>query len=244
MLKQASINMQKQALSTFPLNPYELTENGIRDLRRNTVLSVVSFAACLGLTLAAFRLIPTFGVVAQAHGLGMMFLLAIVLVASLLGSLWVMSKSSDALMATGLFWRANVSDELQDEWEIARKRESYAKAYEYVLYGVVLLFLGTLAVCGVHKLVVGTLPPAPRFGTWVVIASVLIYIASVAPMLHLALTLQPIEGEPSETLSAPRKPQGETPLSPNQKRLKWLWQWGPVVIGVVCAVVFSGFYLG
>jgi hypothetical protein len=239
-MKQTYLDAQTKILESIPMNPFELTEAGIKSLRRNVLLSIASLAFCMFMSLITFRWSATGTADITREGLPMMFAQLGGLLFLLFGSLWVMSKSTDALLATGLYWRISVSDELQDEWELAQKRKSYAKAFEYVVYGLALLFIAVLAFCGLYRLIAGSLPAAPGFGVTAITAGLLIYVIALAPLIHLAWTLDPIEDEalPSGEVMT-RKPKRETPLTPKEKRLKRLWSWGPVVLGGVIGIVWA-----
>lgn len=239
MIKNQYINAQKEILKTIPVNPYELTEVGIRQLKTSILVSIVSLAACMGMSLALMRW--TFSSEGMAaDGLTLMLVKLGVYLALLFASLFVMSKSTDYLLGTGLYWRLNVSDELQDEWELAQKRRSYSKAFEYVIYGAAALFLLVLIYCGIVYAFSGNLPSPPSFGVSVIIAFMLIYISAVAPIINIAWTLMPIEeGSTESGRAAPNKRKRVEPLTPKQKWLKRLWQWGPVVLGLIVGISWA-----
>ena len=244
MLKQSSLSWQKKALDAFPMNPQELTPDGLSQLRRNAIVSILSVAACFVLCLISVRWTRQIPAVIEQHGVAIMFLQLGAILAGLFGTLWVVTKSSDGLLASGLYWRANVSDELQDEWELAQKHRSNAKAFEYVLLGLVAVFFSILAYCGLHKVFTGALPSPPSFGVWVVACLIGIYVISLAPLLHLAWTLEPMDTDDVEAASPERVSQRcEIPLTAEQARLKWLWNWGPLLAGAAFGVVFAVFKL-
>lgn len=240
MMKKAYFDAQTKILESIPMNPFELSEAGIKSLRRNVLLSITSLAICMFMSQALTRWSTTGTADMTRDGLPQMFAELGGLLFLLFGSLWVMHKSTDALLATGLYWRISVSDELQDEWELAQKRKSYAKAFEYVVYGLAVLFIVVLAFCGIYRLIAGTLPAAPGFGVTVIIAGLLIYVIALAPLIHLAWTLEPIEDETLQSGEPmTRKPKRERPLTVKEKWLRRLWSWGPIVIGAIVGVTWA-----
>ena len=241
MIKNQYINAQKEILKSIPVNPYELTKGGIRELKTSILVSIVSLAICMGMSLAVMRW--TFSSEGMAaDGLTLMFGKLGVYLTLLLGSLFAMSKSTDYLLGTGLYWRLSVSDELQDEWELAQKRRSYSRAFEYVIYGAAALFLLVLIYCGLTYAFSGALPSPPSFGVSVIIAIMLIYISALAPIINIAWTLTPIEeGSTGSGRAAPNKRKRVEPLTPKQKWLKRLWQWGPVVFGLIVGISWAAF---
>jgi len=167
-----------------------------------------------------------------------MFLKLAIYLTLLFTSLFFMSRSSDYVLGTGIYWRLSVSDELQDEWELAQKHRSYTKAFEYVIYGASLIFILALVYCGVVFAMTGALPNPPSFGVSVITAMLLIYISALAPLINIAWTLTPIET--AETLDKSvlsQKRQPVNPLTPKQKKLKRLWQLSPIVVGLVVGLV-------
>lgn len=240
MFKKQYIMAQKELLEAIPVNPYELTEQGIRELRKSIVVSVLSLAVCLVMSLVVIRwaLAPD-GM--ASSGLTFMFGKLVGLLAILLLALWGLSKSSDYLLGTGLYWQLSVSDELQDEWELAQKRRSYTKAFEYVLLGACALFVLMLVYCGLYYAFNGALPNPPSFGVSLIIFGMLIYIAALAPIIHIAWTLVPIEVEEGASGRPVTRQKGQRakPLTQKQKWLKRLWSWGPIFIGAIIGVTWA-----
>lgn len=235
-MKTAYLNAQKKILENIPVNPFELTAAGIAELKKNIIVSILSLAACMIMSLIVFRWVFSFEGMA-ADGLTFMFMKLAAYLGLLFVSLFFMSRSSDYVLGTGIYWRLSVSDELQDEWELAQKHRSYTKAFEYVIYGAALLFILTLVYCGVIFAMTGALPNPPSFGVSVIIASLLIYISALAPLINIAWTLTPIEpADRTEKTAMPQKRKPVNPLTPKQKKLKRLWQWSPIVVGVVIGV--------
>ena len=236
MIKDQYINAQKEILKSIPVNPYELTEVGIRQLKTSILVSIISLAACMFMSLALMRW--TFseeGMAAQ--GLTVMFIKLGAYLAVLFTSLYAMRKSTDYLLGTGLYWRLSVSDELQDEWELAQKRRSYSKAFEYVIYGAAALLLLTLIYSGILYALSGGLPSPPSFGVSLIVATLLIYISALAPIINIAWTLAPIEDDGSQRHKvSPSKRERLEPLTAKQMWLKRLWQWGPIVMGLAIGI--------
>lgn len=235
-MKTKYLNAQKKFLENIPINPFELTAAGIAELKKNIIVSIGSLAACMIMSLIVFRW--TFSSEGMpSEGLTVLFLKLAIYLALLFTSLFFMSKSSDFVLGTGIYWRLSVSDELQDEWELAQKHRSYSKAFEYVIYGAALLFILALIFCGATIAFTGALPNPPSFGVSVIAAILLIYISALAPLINIAWTLTPIESvDTSDKSAVPQKRQRVEPLTPKQKTLKLLWQWGPIFVGLVAGV--------
>lgn len=235
-MKTKYLNAQKKILETIPVNPFELTTAGISELKKNIIVSIVSLAACMSMSLIVLRWVFSSEGMA-ADGLTVMFLKLATYLALLFVSLFFMSKSTDYVLGTGIYWRLSVSDELQDEWELAQKHRSYTKAFEYVIYGAAFLFILALIYCGVVFAMTGALPNPPSFGVSVITAALLIYISALAPLMNIAWTLTPIEPDGgSEKTKMPQKRKRVDPLTPKQKKLKFLWQWSPIVVGLILGI--------
>jgi len=54
-MKTKYLNAQKKILENIPVNPFELTAAGIAELKRNIIVSIVSFAACMIMSLIVLR---------------------------------------------------------------------------------------------------------------------------------------------------------------------------------------------
>jgi len=239
MIKNQYIKVQKEILKTIPVNPFELTDVGIRHLKNSILVSLISLPVCLVMSLVTFRwaLSPEG---TATEGLMAMFVKLAGLLIILFGSLFAMSKSTDYLLGTGLYWQLSVSDELQDEWALTQKRRSYSKAFEYVIYGAAAIFVLVLAYCGIAYAFTGALPPPPSFGVSVIIAGSLIYVSALAPIINIAWTLAPIEDDGSYVERVkPLKRERTEPLKPKQTWMKRLWQWGPIVLGLLVGVSWA-----
>ena len=238
-MKTKYLNAQKKILETIPVNPFELTAAGISELKKNIIISIVSLAACMSMSLIVLRWVFSSEEMA-VDGLTVMFLKLAAYLGLLFVSLFFMSKSTDYVLGTGIYWRLSVSDELQDEWELTQKHRSYTNAFEYVIYGAAFLFILALIYCGVVFAMTGALPNPPSFGVSIIIAALLIYISALAPLIIIAWTLTPIDdfGSINESTS-PQKRQRVNPLTPKQKKLKLLWQLGPIIIGLVAGVALA-----
>lgn len=226
---------EKEMLKAIPVNPYELTEVGIRDLRKTILVGILSLAVCMVMSLILFKWV--FGSAGMgSEGLTVMLLKLGGYLSILFLSVWGLNKSSEYLFGTGLYWRLMASDALQDEWELAQKRRSYAKAYEYVLRGICIIFLLTLLYCGVYFALNRTLPAPPSFGVSLIVSVMLINIAALTPIIHVAWTLAPIEDEGASykrsisPIPSPFLERTES-LTSRQKWLKHIWNWSPVIIG-------------
>ena len=46
---------EKEMLKAIPVNPYELTEVGIRDLRKTILVGILSLAVCMVMSLILFK---------------------------------------------------------------------------------------------------------------------------------------------------------------------------------------------
>jgi len=238
MLKRSYINVQKEILKTIPVNPYELTEKGIQELRKSILFSILSLAVCMIVSLILFRW--AFGSESMAtDGFPIMFGKLAGYLSCLVVALWGLNKSTDYLLGTGLYWQLSVSDELQDEWELAQKRRAYSKAFEWIIYGAAGMFLAILAICGGVYAVTGALPSPPSFGVWVVACFMLIYVSALTPIIYIAWTLSPIEDESIIDRPKASKRERIEPLTSKQKRLKHLWTWGPIAVGLVVGILIA-----
>jgi len=239
MIKTQFIKAQEGILKSIPVNPYELTAVGIRQLKTSILVSIFSLTSCFSMSLVVLRW--TFSSEGMAaDGLTPMFVRLAVYLTVLFGSLFAMSKSTDYLLGTGLYWRLSASDELQDEWELAQKRRSYTRAFEYVIYGASGLFVLVLAYCGVVYGFTGELPSPPSFGVSVIVAITLIYVSALAPIINIAWTLEPIEEDGSHAHRPERSKRVRVePLTTKQKWLKRLWQWGPIVLGLIVGISWA-----
>jgi len=235
-MKTAYLNAQKKILENIPVNPFELTAVGIAELKKNIIVSILSLAACMIMSLIVLRWVFSSESMAS-DGLTFMFVKLAAYLGLLFTSLFFMSRSTDYVLGTGIYWRLSVSDELQDEWELAQKHRSYTKAFEYVIYGAALLFILALIYCGIVFALKGALPNPPSFGVSVVTAALLIYISALAPLINIAWTLTPIEpADRIEKAAKPQKRKPDNPLTPRQKKLKRLWQWSPIVVGLILGI--------
>jgi len=202
MLKQLWIDFEKKAYDEAPVNPYELTAEGLSELRKSIIVSTLSLAA-LSFTILFFFRYGSFSEWGRQIGreigggdgsfLPILFFLAFL--GLLFGSSHMFGKSIDRLAETGLWMRLSVSDRLQDEWEMTEKRKSYTFAYNSVFLALIFLFVLWLIACGGHYAAVGSLPPPPRFGTVVVLSIVALWMMTLAPMAYTAWTLDPVNPE-------------------------------------------------
>ena len=242
MIKQRWMEFEKKHYDEAPLNPYELTAEGLAETRKSIMISTLSLAALL-LTILGFFRHGSFSKWGEAIGreigggegsfLPVLFFLAFF--GLLFGSLHFFSKSTDTLIETGLWMRLNVSDELQDEWELTEKRKSYTYAYNGVALAITCLFFFWLIVCAVHYAAIGTLPSPPRFGTVVVLSILAIWMLSLAPMAYTVWTLKPVDVDDVDGPILKPAPAIKPPLTTKQKMLKY---------GLTLAIVLIFFSLG
>lgn len=241
MLKGQYMQWQKDALKDAPLQPYELSAQGLSDLRRNIVTSLTSFAAVLTLVILFYRMLIG-DIVPEVDGRsGSRYIAFFVLCGAIVFTARISEKSTDHILKTGLYWRISVSDELQDEWELRQKNRSGAKSFEWFLIGLVAVFGLWILISGLSYIIVGHLPSAPPFDVILAIGLAVIYGLSLMPLIHTAWTLEPITDETSDNDMQPVSEAIERPkpiLPPKQKWWKRIFGSLPYVIGVAIGVGF------
>lgn len=237
MLRKEYLDAQKKILDSIPMNPFELTQAGLDGLRKNIILSILSMSVLFSLVYLGFS--GGFSQIKTIFGDSTAMHLSVLgaYLGALILALYIMSKSTDYVLATGLYWRISVSDELQDEWELEQKRKSYVKAFEYVIYGMGALFLLTLCYCGLFWLIVGSLPQGLGLMASSFLFVTFIFVASMTPLIYLAWTLEPIEDDAATNRTVvAKKPKRDKPLTKREKRLKMLWDYSPYVVGGIAGV--------
>jgi len=244
MLKQRYIELEKSVLKDAVFSPYELTPAGISELRKNIIVSILSLATICFLLLYFIRGGTPYDwgyKIGQGIAVGSWWPLvySIAFFVVLFGASRLLARSFNGLTETGLFLRTSVSDELQDEWELAQKHKSFTAAYEYLSWAVVTMFLGGLVVCGVYYFIIGTLPAPPRFGTVVCLFIVGIWVLSVLPISYLAWTLEPIEADGIDgPITKPVKPAPPV-LTTKQKWKKRFSDALPFAFGGIVGVLWA-----
>jgi len=227
MLKQRWLNFEKKHYDEAPINPYELTAEGLSELRKSIIVSTLSLAA-LSFTILFFFRHGSFSEwgrqigreIGGGDGSFLPILFFVAFLGLLFGSSHMFGKSIDRLAETGLWMRLNVSDELQDEWELTEKRKSYTFAYNGIIMVVTCIFFLWLIACGAHYAAAGTLPSPPRFGTVVVLSIVALWMMTLAPMAYTAWTLDPVEAEDVDGPIVKPESIVEPPLTAKQKLRK------------------------
>jgi len=239
MIKAKYMKWQSDTLRETPLNPYELGQSGLADLRRNIVISVVSFAILM--TLALFFIRRLTGQFYPDVSQGVSLTIFIGLLISFYATFKFFDKSSEVLMKSGLYWRISVDDKLQDEWEIAQKHKAQSKSFEWVMWGGLGAFVLWLGLRVVEGLSGWTLLVMPSFGVSLVIAITALYTLSLLPLIYTSYTVAPINDDDIAELVAERandEIKDTTPIdlltAPLTKRQKWVkrfWAVSPYILG-------------
>jgi len=243
MIKAKFMKWQADSLRDTPLRPFELGESGLADLRRNIVISVVTLALLMTISLFLIR-----GVTGRFNP-DVSGVVSLLIFAGLMTSLYVtynvFDKSSEGVVNSGLYWRISVDDTLQDEWEITQKHKAQSKSFEWLMWG----FVGVLALWVVLSAIEGltgwTLLAVPSFGVCCVIAITALYALSLLPLIYTCSTIEPISDEDLAELIAerraeetetatPDKPQ--VPLTAKQKWMKRAGDLSPYIVGILIAM--------
>jgi len=227
MIKAKFMKWQADSLRKAPLRPFELGESGLADLRRNIVISVVTLALLMTISLFLIR-----GVTGRFNP-DVNGVVSLLIFAGLMMSLFVtykiFDKSSDVVVNSGLYWRISVDDTLQDEWEIAQKHKAQSMSFEWIMWG----FVGLLGLWGALSAIEGltgwTLMVVPSFGVSVVIAITALYALSLLPLIYTCSTIGPISDEDLAELIAERRAEEsgvaapvEPPKAPLTGKQKWM----------------------
>jgi len=134
MIKAKFMKWQADSLRKAPLRPFELAESGLADLRRNIVISIVTLALLMTISLFLIR-----GVTGRFNP-DVSGVVSLLIFAGLMTSLYVtykfFDKSSEGVVNSGLYWHISVDDTLQDEWEITQKHKAQSKSFEWLMWGV------------------------------------------------------------------------------------------------------------
>lgn len=247
MFKQRYVEFEKKSLEDAVFSPYELTQAGLNDLKRTIVMSIVALTLfCLIILMFArhgsfYDWGYSIGQAFAGHpdGSYLPLLYGAITLTVFLGTLKVFTKACEALTETGLFMRVSVSDALQDEWEIAQKRKSFAFAYEAVGIALVTAFIVSLLVCLGHIALVGDLPKPPRFGTAVVISIVTIWTYCLLPISYLAWTLEPVEEDSLDGPITKPAPKPKPVLTGKAKWKKRFWDLLPYAVGLAIGVTWA-----
>jgi len=234
MLKTKYKNWQKDALRYTPLHPYELSEKGLSDIKRNVIKSILSLALVLALVILFYRMLIGDILPPNDENKVLRICLFFVFCGVISVTARISEKSSDHIMNTGLMMRIAVDDEFLDEWEVAQKHRSSAASYEWLANAIIGMFCLWLIVSFIAFMAVGHVLPLPPFDVNIAIGIVFIYIMSTLPLIHTAWTLEPMIDDEASA-------EGMRPPSAVEKALKAAKKepksWGKRILGFTPFIV-------
>jgi len=244
MFKEKYLDWQKKTLKEAPLRPYELTAEGLGLLRRNIIISTLSLVAVVAFIIIFIRVLNNDLFPRESISGGLRLSVFFGLMFGIWGAGTVLSKSTDYLIETGLWWRLSVDDELQDEWEKAQKYRSNSVSFDWLVMILAIIFAVWLIVCTISYLTFRSLPPLPPFDVNVGLMLSALYAIGVMPLIHAAWTIDPIvDDEASEEDMKPLVktkpvPEPKPVLTGKQKWVKRIWDLTPYIVGILIAVLW------
>ena len=244
MFKEKYLDWQKKTLKEAPLRPYELTAEGLGLLRRNIIISTLSLMAVVAFIIIFIRVLNNDLFPRESISSGLRLAVFFGLMFGIWGTGSVLSKSTDYLIDTGLWWRLSVDDALQDEWEKAQKYRSNSVSFDWLVTILAIIFVVWLIVCTISYLAFRSLPPLPPFDVNVGLMLSALYAIAVMPLIHAAWTIEPIvDDEASEEdmkplVKAKPAPEPKPVLTTKQKWVKRFWGLVPYGVGIFIGLYF------
>lgn len=240
MLKEKYIEFEKKQLLKFAFSPYELTDKGLKNLRKNIVIHIISTMSFITAILLGLNHFPNLSFSTLSSPFVLVAVVAVICV-----SLKFITISSEYLTETGLWWRISVSDDLQDEWELAMKHKAQSAAFEYsyiFIWSAVIIWGVT---CFVSYITTRSMPPMPPMSVvfWCVFC--LAYIMILLPLVFIAWTLDPIQSDGEDLYfvesgdGIPLESVGKTaPTKPQGKWVRYSLNIAPYVLGGTIGILF------
>ena len=234
MIKAKYKTWQKEILQDTPLHPYELSEKGLSDIKRNVIKSILSLALVLALVILFYRMLIGDILPPNDENKILRLCLFFVFCGVIFVTARILEKSCDHIMNTGLMMRIAVDDEFLDEWEVAQKHRSSAASYEWLAYGIIGAFCLWLVVSAISLIVLGHVLPMPPFDVNIAIGIVFIFIMSTLPLIHTAWTLQPMIDDEASAEDMRPLTAAEKALKAAKKEPK---SWGKRILGFTPYIV-------